>query len=574
MGLLKTITEGGQLWAHRVRMAKQVLKIATYVYLVISALFFYYRLTTIPAVYGPCYQASLHYINAKFLSNPSDTISVNSKFWGQITGRTASKNDISLKAETVAKACEKYARYTQKHLFQSINHTLSLGSYIFALSILFFLLRGWLARKKQHVEGKQIVSPLWLSLKLRLKRCASPIKLRTLPFVKGTETHHTLVSGATGTGKTTLFHTLLPQIRECGQKAIIVDLSGEYVEKYYRQGKDILLNPFDARSVSWHPWCEARDTKEFEAIAQSFIPSSYREDEKFWRDGAQTIFSTALEETAYSAKTSVLSKLMIRDSLATLSTILKDTKASAYLDLSTEKTAGSFRAVAASFLGCLEHIPDTENPFSIKKWVTEDTSDSWLFLFCTPQQRANITSLLGAWLSIAISSLLSLTPDLDRRFWFVIDELPRLNRLRQLESFLTESRKYGGCGLFAIQSPAQLEAIYGREITSTMMGNFCTRVAFAEHDALIAKRIAESFGDKEIKESNEALSYGAHEMRDGVNLSYQTKTSRVVSPTALQSLNNLEAFVSLPGNLPISKIQLKFINLPKQSVPFIAKEST
>lgn len=164
--------------------------------------------------------------------------------------------------------------------------------------------------------------------------------------------------------------------------------------------------------------------------------------------------------------------------------------------------------------------------------------------------------LLSAWLSVGVSSLLQLKPDAKRRLWFVIDELPRLHQVKDLENFLTESRKYGGCGLLAIQSPSQL-AIYGNAVTSTLLGNCATRIAFAEHDALIAEKISRGFGSKEMRESQQALSYGSHEMRDGVNLSYQTRTSSVISPTALQSLNILEAFIKLPGNLPMVKIHFK-----------------
>lgn len=568
MGIFKTITEGGQIWAHRVRMAKQVLKIVSTIYFVIGISFFGYKLTLIPSIH---YQASLHYLNAKFFKNHADSMTLNRQFWSQISRQftDSSKKQITVKAETVVKACERYATFTKKQLMQNVHQTIALGSYIFGASILFFFIRGWKARKKQHVDGKQIVSSLKLSSKLILSGRASPLKLGSLPLVKGTETHHILVSGATGSGKTNLFHTLLPQIRKFQQKAIILDLTGEYVEKYYRQGQDVLLNPFDARSVSWHPWCECSDDSDFKSIAQSFIPSSYREDENFWRKGAQEIFFAALQETAFTAKISTLSKIFLQDSLVTLATILKGTRASAYLDLSSEKTAGSFRAVTSSFLECLESIPDTESPFSIKQWISQDHSDSWLFLCCTSQQRSSIVSLLSAWISIGVSSLLQLQPNLTRRLWFVIDELPRLNRVKDLEAFLTESRKYGGCGLLAIQSPAQLETIYGREVTSTLMGNCATRIAFAEYDALIAERISKSFGNKEMCESQEALSYGAHEMRDGINLSYQTKTSSVISPTALQSLNTLEAFVKLPGNLPVSKIKLKYQEIPKISESFM-----
>jgi len=45
-----------------------------------------------------------------------------------------------------------------------------------------------------------------------------------------------------------------------------------------------------------------------------------------------------------------------------------------------------------------------------------------------------------------------------------MDELSRLNRLNDFEAFITETRKYGGCGFLATQSPSQLENIYGKNI--------------------------------------------------------------------------------------------------------------
>lgn len=69
--------------------------------------------------------------------------------------------------------------------------------------------------------------------------------------------------------------------------------------------------------------------------------------------------------------------------------------------------------------------------------------------------------------------------------------------------------------------------------------------------------IAKTFGEKEVRESQESLSYVAHEMQDGVNLAFQSKTTPVITSTAIQSLSPLEAFIKLPGKLPVSKIQFK-----------------
>ena len=89
------------------------------------------------------------------------------------------------------------------------------------------------------------------------------------------------------------------------------------------------------------------------------------------------------------------------------------------------------------------------------------------------------------------------------------------------------------------------------------MGNCGTRVVFAEHDPEISKAISRSLGEAEVKEYQEGISYGAHEVRDGVSLSLQTKHLPIVSPTDIQSLEPNQAFVRLPGNRPITQIKFK-----------------
>jgi len=558
MGLLKRLTEGGQVWAHRMRMTRQVIKIALLISFLISAGSFIINMARIPPV---CFQALGYFIKSKTLGRVNEEISVDAEFWKKATRQAHAKETLSLKSKAVEAVCKRYVDLLGNKTSEHFTSAGKLGIFSFVGILSFFCLQGWRARRKRLLEGKAIVPDWRLALTLKLSGNASPIKIGSLPLVKGTETQHILISGATGMGKTNAIHHILAEIKNNKQRAIIIDTSGELVQRYYREGKDVLLNPLDPRGAPWHPWCEGSEKTDFKALANGFIPSTYREEENFWRKGAQEVFYSALIEKSQEKKTSSLTRILLYDSLSTLSTVLKGSAATPYLDLSSEKTAGSVRAVASGFLECLELIRDTETPFSIKEWVQNENSDSWLFLSSTVKQRASMIPLLSAWLSIAIQGLLQMQPDPNRRLWFILDELPRLSRLNDLEAFITEARKYGGCGILAIQSPSQLEAIYGKEITRTIIGNVGTRIAFAEYDPEIAQLISRSFGEKEVNESQEAISYGAHEMRDGVNLSFQNKASPCVSPSAIQSLNPHEAFVKFPGKYPISKIKLDLLDI-------------
>ena len=396
-----------------------------------------------------------------------------------------------------------------------------------------------------------------MRFRLILTRKASDLKIGSIPLIKGTETQHILVTGGTGSGKTNCFHHVLPQIRQKRQKAVIIDTTGAYINRYYTPSRDVLLNPMDPKGSPWHPWIECENRFDYDGLAESIIPQTYNDHENYWRTAARSLLSAVLQKLHNSQRTSELAHWLLFEPLDKLAEFVQDTKAAAHIDVNSEKTAASIRSVAAAFLGCLEYLPDTSTPFSIKKWVQNSPQESWLFLYANPSQRAAFNPLLSCWFSIAIRSLIQMTPDLHRRLWFVVDELPTLQKLKDLDSLVTESRKYGGCGLLALQSPAQLEEIYGRASAQTIMGNCATRLIFAEHDPEIAERISRSLGETEIKEYQEGISYGAHQVRDGVSLSLQSKKIPTVSPTEIQSLENNYAYIRLPGNVPISKIYLK-----------------
>ncbi len=571
MNLFKNVSEGGQIINHRARMLKQVIRIALTFAVLTTSIYVLYKMVSIPIQH---YQSAWYYAKTSLLKPVADHISVNPDVWNKLSNQNHGQKKLNLKPEQVLKTCKGPAFFIVKKAKEIIKQSVFIFIFIFVNTLLLFFLKGLLSRKKIHIEGQKLSSSWKIALKLKITRQASSIKLGSLPLVKGSETRHILVSGGSGSGKTNCFHHILPQIRDQKQRAIIVDTTGTFVEKYYRPDKDILLNPFDQRSVSWHPWCECKEVYDYESLAQSFIPSAHNADDDFWRTSAQAIFSSALQIKAEEKKVSELLRLMLFESLPVLYHALEATEAAPFLDPASEKTAGSIRSVAASFVRCLKYFDDTKDPFSIRDWVLNEKDDSWLFLTANPSQRTSLNPLLSTWFSIAMRSLLQMPEDLQRRLWFVADELPKLNKLRDLEGCLTESRKFGGCALLAIQSPAQLDTIYGISTSKILMGNCATRIVFAEQSSEIAYQISKSFGEKETKEYQEAISYGAHEMRDGVNISLQNRKSQVVTPTSLMSLNPNQAFIKLAGNLPITKIKLDYRELPTISESFLEKKKS
>lgn len=69
----------------------------------------------------------------------------------------------------------------------------------------------------------------------------------------------------------------------------------------------------------------------------------------------------------------------------------------------------------------------------------------------------------------------------------------------------------------------------------------------------------------------EHISYGAHQMRDGVSLNYQCKEKPTIHPDRLMKLPDLQAYLKLPGDYPIAKVSFKVHKFEKMAEGFVER---
>jgi type IV conjugative transfer system coupling protein TraD len=431
-------------------------------------------------------------------------------------------------------------------------------------------------RKKKHERGSEIISPEILNQLLKKQKKASDLKIGALSLVKDKETSHILVAGTTGAGKSNLFNIMLPQIRKRGDKAVIIDLTGEYVAKFYNPRTDVILNPFDTRSKEWDVWAECKTHEQLDALAASLIPDSKHQD-PFWIQNSRTLFIAAVTKLIQESKEDkrpsnkdLLDKLL-KIKLQEAEIFFNGTLASSLMTASNEKTSISLRATLSSYLKSLRYLEDASDPFSIRHWMKDEQKSGWLFITSRSEQKESVKPLLSCWMDTAINALTNLEVKPERRVWFILDELASLNRLPSLTTVLAEGRKYGACVMVGIQSLSQINEIYGNDAAQTILNLFNSRIFFRTPDTTTATWISKALGEAEYKESVENLSYGAHEMRDGVSISQVTRTKPLVMPTEIGNLHDLEAYIHW-STLPVTRIKMQFKVIDKTSMPFIDKE--
>ncbi|HUX78538.1 MAG TPA: type IV conjugative transfer system coupling protein TraD [Alphaproteobacteria bacterium] len=556
MAFFKTITQGGQVHIHQLRMLKQILIAGIIVASVVGIGHFAWTSYQLPG-YGWRVLSQTSWARFMLATNPTAKHPKLYQDYKPFKGKAYRRSCLNILKDPFLKKTAQAMERKLKHIAYLSLEWAGL-SFLALMSLWFFLGRGH--KQAQHQRGNTLLTHPQLTKLLRRKHMDSDLTLETLPLLKDKETSHLLMTGTTGSGKTNAFHILLPQLRQRGDKAIIVDVTGTYISQYYNAETDFILNPLDTRSQSWHPWADCHLESHYDVLANSFIPENHHSKDPFWDNASRAVFKAALRKYASQGTLDInqLMTFLLSSSSKDFEDFFKGTEASTFASKDNEKTTGSIRSVLSSQIEGLRQLETTQESFSLRNWVMNQEQRGVLFITARSDQRQPLKPLISAWVDMAINALMVLPENYNRRLWFIIDELTALQKLPSLPMGLAEGRKYGGCFLVGFQSKPQLEEIYGRQAAESMLDLFNTKIFFRCTEPSTQAWISKVLGDKEEIEPQENISYGANSMRDGVSLSHHTRQKPLVMPTELSQLKDLEAYIKLPGDYPCTKLQMTY----------------
>ena len=309
-------------------------------------------------------------------------------------------------------------RYTHRS-FNSVSHRVQESLFLaFLVAVAGTVTAGYFLRQSgrsatedQHIRGTTLAPPDVVAALARASHLPYDFTLAGIPLFREAETDHILVCGAPGSGKGVAIKELLDQIRARGDRAILYDPSGEYVQVYYRHGQDVLLNPLDARSRAWTLWGEVREAYDYASLAASIIPESERVNDPFWREGPRGLFeAVALRLAERGEATNAAFRHMISIApLGELFALVKGTEAAPAIDPAAEKMAIGVRATVSTKIRAWAYLPDPEplqTPFSVRRFIEDEGNDAWLFLTSRRDQHAFLRPLLSLWCDQAAASIL------------------------------------------------------------------------------------------------------------------------------------------------------------------------
>ncbi len=424
-------------------------------------------------------------------------------------------------------------------------------------------LLGWRWRLCSRTELEQV-----------LPYCPSAIAKVTYPW--RLEQSHAMLIGTTGMGKTVALSDMIEEARSKGQRAVIFDLTGTFIEHFYEPGRDVILNPLDARCPQWSVFDECRDEAEFTAVAEALVPHDGGGAEQFWVLAARLLFvemCLKLSARGQASNDALATELMTAD-LAAVHRLMRGTIADPLTAPEAARMAESIRAVFNANAKALMLLPRAGPRFSLRQWVEADRPDgSIVFISARYVDMSVCSQLLTVWLDLAMNTLMSLERTRELRLWIFIDEMGALHRLPALEKGLQTARNYGGAIVTGIHAYAKLKEVYGDNMAMTLSSLARTKLILGTADRETATWCSDFIGHTQVRDMEEGYTYGYNNARDAVSLTSRKHIEPLLLPDQLMNLPRLSGYLKFPDGFPAAPVKLRPVTRPRRAEPFIRRAS-
>jgi hypothetical protein len=402
------------------------------------------------------------------------------------------------------------------------------------------------------------------------------LSLAGVPVAAADETKHFKLIGTTGTGKSTAIGQMLECALARGDRAVIADPDGGYLRRFYNAERgDVILNPFDRRSMKWDLFAEIRDDYDVDQLARSLIPDHDGGD-PIWRGYGRTFFSAVTRQAHASRVRDVneLYRLLVVANRSELATLTRGTPAQPFLQPDNAKMFDSLRSVTSSAVASLQYVAKQRSPeFSIRDWIDRDRSREGgvLFIPYRAGQIAALRSTISAWMRIAIFSAMD-RPEGDQRLWFVVDELDALGPIDGLKDALARVRKFGGRCVLGFQSIAQVASTYGEGEAHTIVENCGNTVIFrcsASEGGGTARFASTLIGQRQVRRRMVSRSTRDTELFGSSSFSDHVSIEPAVLDSEIEQIPDLCGYLKLA-----SRPEWLRVRVPELKAPSVASPGT
>ncbi|HOE78449.1 MAG TPA: type IV secretion system DNA-binding domain-containing protein [Bacilli bacterium] len=455
------------------------------------------------------------------------------------------------------------------------------GGFIFRKSFWFFIIASfvWIfypavvrrfttrAKKQaapEYIRGSRIAEDK------EIKKVKGDLPFGSFNLPKTEEIKHVFAIGRPGTGKTVFLSGIVERLKERGEKVIVYDFKGDYTSRFYDPSTDMIFNPLDKRSAGWNLFDDVNTVLDINSVAQSLVPPVYS-GETFFNDAARAVFGGIL---FYLYKHNLRTNKDIwqavtapgKDIHAWLSSIPEGARGLRFVEDHSSKQALGVFSTMMQYTSAFEYMSNN-NGLSINEWLRNGKGG---FIFVTNQSdlKDTLKPILSLFVDYFGKKLLSMTDDINRRVFFILDEFGTLQRLSTIKDLLIASRSKGGSCWLGIQDIGQINKLYTSDVADTIVNACGTSLMFAVSDPKTAKYLSDKIGETEYREAENTLSYGVGDNRDGESLRKTKKTEALVLKSQFMNLPDLTAFAKIPNVEAVLKTKFDYRHYPALATAF------
>ena len=311
------------------------------------------------------------------------------------------------------------------------------------------------------------------------------------------------IIGSPGAGKTQIVYRMIEDVRRRGDKIIITDTKGTFVQALAGEPGVSILMARDKRSVAWCLGLDVLNSLDCHQAAYVLIPPHSIDSQPHFLNSARNVLAAVLIqlnaignkwgwhdlwETISKGKDDLRRFLQrTKEGRSAATSLEGDTKAAhdVYSTLMTALHPTIFLAEAWGNSG-----------ISLKEWASDPKSQILIIGGMAEDEELNkLTMRLS--LQIIVNGKISLSEDLNRRIWHVIDEMAAIGYHKTLVEAFTTGRSRGLCVIAGLQDVGHIEHLYGHELTKSMFNVFSTFMFMRCVDSVTAEWVAKTIGDQE-----------------------------------------------------------------------------
>ncbi len=383
------------------------------------------------------------------------------------------------------------------------------------------------------------------------------------------ENQHILIVGSPGSGKTQVIYPLIRQVIKRGDKVVIWDVKGTYIQALVGEPGVDLLAPWDSRSIQWSPGKDILNSLDCQQLAEVIIPKTAHESQPYFSNSARLILEAVLVQLDASSDQwgwadiwQIISQG--KDGLEKELQRSEEGRAAAITIKGDSKSGQDVYSCLISAVQSLQWLAKAwpNEGKSLRQWVTASAGNKVMILGGMPLREGLAAVTAGMAIQIMVNEVLSLPDDYSRRIWFFLDEFATLGTMESLLKVLSLGRSKGLCVVTGIQDIGKIEHLYGVHLAKSFANTFSTAIFLRCSDTATSTCVSDVMGEQEVKEINQSKFLSKPEAALGKHKTKPDSQQEVFRNKQVFLPSQISNFKNLSGVLRVNGWPLAFLTWP------------